>query len=252
MSDYQDVWQKDIPDGAPFEIELREPSPKTVPMTKGGTFDKWKAGLPRSNPLHQGGENEIEYCWLMLVSNHLKEALRVAGAGRVTIVATRSGDDEKFEVSKGWTSSAGSTGGEGSGSRNLSYGNGRAGRALPEGETAARYLGALLRATSLAHHYLRASKSIAEIAEDLNGDGRSSFESTILIAAGKIAHSASIAALDSDQDFAEQMKQLVGSRASDSSSTHPAGSSAPRPPDDPYEGYPSSADEEGDQDDLPF
>ena len=241
MSDYQDVWQKDIPDGAPFEIELREPSPKTVPMTRGGTFDKWKAGLPRSNPLHQGGENEIEYCWLMLVSNHLKEALRVAGAGRVTIVATRSGDDETFEVSKGWTSSAGSTGGGGGPG---SYGNGRAGRALPEGETAAQYLGALCRATSLAHHYLRGSKSIAKVAQDLNGDGRSSFESTILIAAGKIAHSASIAALDSDQDFAEQMKQLVGSRAADSSSTPPAGSSPPRPPDDPYE--------EGDQDELPF
>ncbi len=251
MSDYQDVWQKDIPDGAPFEIELREPSPKTVPMTKGGTFDKWKAGLPRSNPLHQGGENEIEYCWLMLVSNHLKEALRVAGSGRVTIVATRTGDDEKFEVSRGW-SSAGSTG-NGGGSRNLPYGNGRAGRPLPEGETAAQYLGALCRATSLAHHYLRGSKSIVKVATKLSGtDGLSSFESTILIAAGKIAHSASIAALDSDQDFAEQMKQLVQSRAVDSSSPPPAGSSAPRSPDDPYEGYPSSADEEGDQDDLPF
>ncbi len=249
MSDYQDVWQKDIPDGAPFEIELREPSPKTVPMTRGGTFDKWKAGLPRSNPLHQGGENEIEYCWLMLVSNHLKEALRVAGAGRVTIVATRSGDDEKFEVSKGWTNSAGSTGGGGE-SRNLSYGNGRAGRALPDGQTAAQHLAALCRATSLAHHYLRDSRSISAAMVALAGDeGRSSFESTILIAAGKIAFSASIAAIDSDQDFAEQMKQLVQGRAADSSSTPPAGSSAPRPSDEAYGPEPEEGE---DQDDLPF
>lgn len=248
MSEHQDVWQKDIPGAISFEIELREDAPKTVPMKKGGTFDKWKAGLPRSNPLHQGGENEIEYCWLMLVSNHLKEALRVAGAGRVTIVANRAGDDETFEVSKGWTSSAGSTGG-GGGSRNLPYGNGKAGRALPGGVTAAQHLGALCRATAFAHGYLRDSSSVGAAMLALVGDeGRSSFESTILIAAGKIAFSASMAALDSDQDFAEQMKQLVRGRAADSSSSPPSGSSAPRPPDEPYGPEP----EEGDNGELPF
>ena len=250
MSEHQDVWQKDIPGAISFEIELREDAPKTVPMKKGGTFDKWKAGLPRSNPLHQGGENEIEYCWLMLVSNHLKEALRVAGAGRVTIVANRAGDDETFEVSKGWTSSAGSTGGGGE-SRNLSYGNGKAGRALPDGVTAAQHLGALCRATAFAHGYLRDSSSVEAAMLALAGDdGRSSFESTILIAAGKIAFSASMAALDSDQDFAEQMKQLVRGRAADSSSTPPAGSSAPRSSDEPYGPEPEPP-ADGD-DELPF
>ncbi len=200
---HADIWQKDIPTGTPFEIELREPSPKTIPMSRGGAFDKWKAGIPKSNPLHQGGDHEIEFVWFEVVSNTLKDTLRAQGQGRVTITKTMEGDKEKFEITDGWSGSAGATGV----GVKASVGNGgRPGRPLPEGETAAQFLAGLCRATAFAHNYLRDTTSVAAAMLALAGDeGRSSFESTIFIQAGKLAITASIAALDSGQNLNAQL-----------------------------------------------
>ncbi len=245
---YADIWQNDIPAESPFELELREPAPKTVPMKKGGTFDKWKAGVPRSNPIHQGGSNDIEYVWFMCVSNHLKEALRLAGASRVTIVATGTGEDASFEVTKGWRSAGSREGTATSDARTGGY-NGRVGRPLPPGETAVEYLAGLLRATKFAHKMLRAS-SIAEVAESLDKEGRSSFESTILIQAGKIAQSASMAALDSGQDFNAQLKKLFeGASGAGTPTSSEVAISTPSRPESPP---PSQSKYPEDEEELPF
>lgn len=221
---YADIWQKDIPAGVPFEVELREAAPKTIPMSKGGAFDKWKAGIPKSNPLHQGGDHEIEFVWLEVVSTSLKDLLRAHGQGRVTINKTLEGQKELFTLLPRWES-AGATGG---GNGDASSGKfGRAGRPLPEGETAAQFLAGLCRATAFAHNYLRDSSSVAAVIKSLDGEGHSSFESTLFIQAGKIALSASIAALDSGQDLNAQLRSLLRS----SPTEEPSGPELPREPD---------------------
>lgn len=233
---YADIWQKDIPAGIPFEVELREASPKTIPMTKGGAFDKWKAGIPKSNPLHKGGDHEIEFVWLEIVSTGLKDLLRAHGQGRVTINKTLDGQKELFTLLPRWES-AGATGG---GNGDASGGKfGRAGRPLPEGETAAQFLAGLCRATAFAHNYLRDTTAVSEAMQAIAGDeGRSSFESTIFIQAGKIALSASIAALDSGQDLNAQLRTLLRY----SPTEEPSGPELPREPDPGEE----------DDDSLPF
>lgn len=196
---YQSIWQEKIPEGEPFEVELRFDSPKTIAMEKGGAFDKWGARIPRESSLHGGGEYDLEIINLCVVSNHLKDALRAIGKkGWVTI--TRNG--EKFEVVEGrpqGVSSSNGTGKSGGGG-----GNGRS--ALPSGVTAAQHLEGLI----LGVYYTDVKLGRLEkdfISED--GKATAIYRAKRLEVAEKLTVSAAIVAIDSGQPFLPQVLKMI-------------------------------------------
>lgn len=237
--EYQDIWQDAIPADVPFELELREEGPKSVRMKKGGSFDKWKAGIPKSNPLHQGGEHAIEFVWFMALSAHLKDELRMFGNQKITITKTKEGEKDSFTVAAGWTFPDNREGSGDARSR-------RQGPPVPADVSIARHLEGVILATSIAFKRLRRmwvlGAGVDDPAAHLERD------KAILYASEKIAMHVSIAALDSGRDIFREMRDHLDGLA------HRAGpdNRPPAPPDDPYADFDSSKLEEDEQDDLPF